>query len=115
MAAEASGRLFKGLVFFLAREVPREALSFVIGCCGGEVAWEGEGSPMDEQSEAITHHVCDRPRQGHRFLGREYVQPQWTFDSVNFKILCPVRFQPPVINEPLFPWSSGSCTRSGEH
>lgn len=91
LAAEASGRLFRGLVFFLSREVPREALSFVIRSCGGEVAWEGEGSPLAEADDAVTHHVCDRPKQGHRFIGREYVQPQWVFDSVNFKILCPVR------------------------
>lgn len=71
--------------------MPREALSFVIRSCGGEVAWEGEGSPLAESAEAVTHHVCDRPKQGHRYIGREYVQPQWVFDSVNFKILCPVR------------------------
>lgn len=29
----------------------------------------------------------DRPKQGHRFLSREYVQPQWVFDSANFRVL----------------------------
>ena len=31
--------------------------------------------------------VVDRPTQGHRFLSREYVQPQWVFDSANFRVL----------------------------
>lgn len=29
--------------------------------------------------------VVDRPSQGHRFLSRAYVQPQWVFDSANFR------------------------------
>lgn len=31
--------------------------------------------------------MVDRPTQGHRFLSREYVQPQWVFDSANFRVL----------------------------
>lgn len=65
-----------------------------------QVAWEGEGSPYDEAADAVTHHVCDRPKQGHRFLGREYVQPQWLFDSVNFKIICPAEPYAPGIPPP---------------
>jgi len=38
--------------------------------------WHGEGSPLAETSESVTHHIVDRPVQGHRFLTREYVQPQ---------------------------------------
>ncbi|KAL0055526.1 hypothetical protein WJX82_001523 [Trebouxia sp. C0006] len=80
-------RLFKGLVFFLGREVPREQLLFVIRAFGGVVAWQGEGSPMDESDERITHQIVDRPTQGHKFLSRQYVQPQWVFDSTNFRVL----------------------------
>lgn len=29
----------------------------------------------------------DRPTQGHRHLSREYVQPQWVFDSANWRVL----------------------------
>ncbi|GLI67532.1 hypothetical protein VaNZ11_011746, partial [Volvox africanus] len=79
--------LFRGLVFFLGREVPREPLMLVIRAFGGVAAWDGEGSSHDEASEAITHQVVDRPSQGHRFLSREYVQPQWVFDSANFRVL----------------------------
>eukprot|EP00898_Chlorokybus_atmophyticus_P005915 jgi/Chlat1/6324/Chrsp44S05895 len=82
--------LFSGLVFFLAREVPREALLFVIRAFGGTVGWQGEGSPFDESDTSITHQVVDRPTQGHRYLSRQYVQPQWAFDSVNQKFLLPV-------------------------
>ena len=37
------------------------------------------GCVCDEQ-------VIDRPTQGHRFLSRQYVQPQWVFDSANFRV-----------------------------
>ncbi|GAX74298.1 hypothetical protein CEUSTIGMA_g1747.t1 [Chlamydomonas eustigma] len=87
--ASVCGALFKGLVFFLAREVPREPLLLVIRAFGGTVAWAGEGSPMGESDEAITHQVVDRPVQGHRFLSRRYVQPQWVLDSANFRVLMP--------------------------
>ncbi|PRW18309.1 pescadillo-family BRCT domain-containing [Chlorella sorokiniana] len=79
--------LFKGLVFFLGREVPREQLLLIIRAFGGEAGWDGEGSPLAEGDERITHQVVDRPTQGHRFLSREYVQPQWVFDSANFRVL----------------------------
>lgn len=34
--------------------------------------------------------IVDRPTQGHKFLSREYVQPQWIYDCVNARILLPV-------------------------
>ncbi|CAI5479542.1 unnamed protein product [Closterium sp. Yama58-4] len=85
----ACRRLFKGLVFFLGREVPREPLLFVIRAFGGRASWEGEGAPAPETDEAITHQVVDRPQQKHRILSREYVQPQWVFDCANARILLP--------------------------
>ena len=33
--------------------------------------------------------IVDRDAQGHRFLSREYVQPQWIFDCVNARIILP--------------------------
>ena len=49
--------LFRGLVFFLGREVPQEPLLFVIRAFGGTVAWDGESSPLKEADESITHQV----------------------------------------------------------
>lgn len=62
---------------------------------GGVAAWEGEGSPYGENAEEITHQVVDRPTQGHRFLARQYVQPQWVFDSANARVLMPVDLYEP--------------------
>ncbi|KAM7278312.1 hypothetical protein ACFE04_005446 [Oxalis oulophora] len=81
--------LFKDMKFFLSREVPRESLLFVIPAFGGVVSWEGEGSPFKESDESITHQIVDRPTQGHLYLSREYVQPQWIYDCINARILLP--------------------------
>jgi pescadillo protein len=84
--------LFDGCRFFLSREVPREALTFIIRCFGGAASWEttsGKGASLSEPDEGVTHQVVDRPLQAHRFLGRHYVQPQWVFDSVNRGRLLP--------------------------
>lgn len=82
-------RLFKGLKFFLGREVPRESLLFVIRSFGGDVSWDGLGAPFPESDEDISYQVVDRPSQGHTFLSRTYVQPQWVYDSVNARLLLP--------------------------
>lgn len=39
--------------------------------------------------------MVDRPTQGHKFLSREYVQPQWVFDSANFRVLLPADLYAP--------------------
>ncbi|XP_016433662.1 pescadillo homolog [Nicotiana tabacum] len=82
--------LFKDVKFFLSREVPRESLLFVIPAFGGIVSWDGEGAPFKETDQSITHQIVDRPTQGHKFLSREYVQPQWIYDCINARILLPV-------------------------
>ncbi|KAK6913075.1 BRCT domain [Dillenia turbinata] len=81
--------LFKDLKFFLSREVPRESLLFVISAFGGLVSWEGDGAPLKESDQSITHQIVDRPTQGHLFLSREYIQPQWVYDCVNARIILP--------------------------
>eukprot|EP00242_Pyramimonas_sp_CCMP2087_P007284 CAMPEP_0198207012 /NCGR_PEP_ID=MMETSP1445-20131203/10507_1 /TAXON_ID=36898 /ORGANISM="Pyramimonas sp., Strain CCMP2087" /LENGTH=627 /DNA_ID=CAMNT_0043879893 /DNA_START=150 /DNA_END=2033 /DNA_ORIENTATION=- len=86
---ELCEKMFKGKKFFLAREVNRESLFFVLKSFGGEVGWDGPQSPFDDSDEDITHHVCDRPTQKHRFLSVEYVQPQWVYDCVNFQVMIP--------------------------
>lgn len=83
--------LFKDLKLFLGREVPRESLLFVIRAFGGVASWDGDGAPFKESDEDITHQIIDRPTQGHIFLSRDYVQPQWVYDSVNIRILLPTQ------------------------
>ncbi|KAL4686719.1 hypothetical protein H8957_004885 [Semnopithecus entellus] len=92
-AQEKHKKLFEGLKFFLNREVPREALAFIIRSFGGEVSWDKSlciGATYDVTDSRITHQVVDRPGQQTSVIGRCYVQPQWVFDSVNARLLLPV-------------------------
>ncbi|XP_038215137.1 pescadillo homolog [Zerene cesonia] len=85
--------LFKGLRFFLNREVPREPLVFIIRCFGGEVSWDRDhfvGATFDESDESIAYQIVDRPSMDKQYLSRYYVQPQWVFDSVNARTLLPI-------------------------
>ncbi|XP_055610416.1 pescadillo homolog [Uranotaenia lowii] len=84
--------LFKGLKFFINREVPREPLVFIIRCFGGRVSWDRNlfvGATFDESDETITHQIVDRPSLNKQYISRDYVQPQWIFDSVNQRKLLP--------------------------
>ena len=75
-------RLFEGCQFFLSREVPREALTFVIRSFGGTVSWEATdapGSSYPEADESITHQVVDRPVQTHCFLSRYVTGFKFTY------------------------------------
>uniref|UniRef100_A0A8C6G3Y3 Pescadillo homolog n=1 Tax=Moschus moschiferus TaxID=68415 RepID=A0A8C6G3Y3_MOSMO len=92
-AQEKHRKLFEGLKFFLNREVPREALAFVIRSFGGLVSWDKSlciGATYDVTDPGITHQIVDRPGQQTPVIGRYYVQPQWVFDSVNARLLLPV-------------------------
>ncbi|XP_058800305.1 pescadillo homolog [Phymastichus coffea] len=85
--------LFKGLKFYINREVPRESLVFVIRCFGGEVSWDKllfVGSTFDVNDETITHHIVDRSSMDNQYLSRYYIQPQWIFDCINARELLPV-------------------------
>lgn len=78
--------LFHDAVFWLSREVPRYSLEFVIRCFGGRVGWDatsGSGSPYQMDDPRITHHIMDRTGVSDRMDGREYLQPQWVYDSIN--------------------------------
>lgn len=82
--------MFKGLKFFINREVPREPLVFIIRCFGGEVSWDKDhfvGATFDETDESIAYQIVDRPSMDKQYLSRYYVQPQWVFDSVNARTL----------------------------
>lgn len=85
--------LFKGLKFYINREVPRESLVFVVRSCEGEVSWDASifpGATFDEADESITHQIVDRPTIEKQYLSRYYIQPQWVFDCINFRRLLPV-------------------------
>ncbi|KAK6024654.1 BRCA1 protein [Ostertagia ostertagi] len=74
--------LFKGLVFFLNRETPKEALTLIIRNCGGVVGWSGGPTNLEESNSSITHQIVDRPMS--KFdVNRRYIQPQWVFDCLN--------------------------------
>ncbi|KAK8803499.1 hypothetical protein WA158_001193 [Blastocystis sp. Blastoise] len=81
--------LFGGLVFFICREVPRESVEFIVRCFGGEVGWQGEGSPYSYSDSRITHVIMDRPNIINKIDNREYLQPQWVYDSINNEMLLP--------------------------
>lgn len=76
LAEEKLGRLktlFKDCKFFLSRETPREALTFVIRSFGGVASWDEASAPgatYAESDDSITHQIMDRPSQSHRFLSR---------------------------------------------
>jgi len=107
--------VFRGLRIFINREVPLRPIYFVLLCGGAtEVGWErgataggssGSGSAFSIGSKNITHHVIDRPAdQLEKRAGREYVQPQWVFDSFNTGVLlligpyAPGRSPPPHLS-----------------
>ncbi|XP_055922113.1 pescadillo homolog [Eupeodes corollae] len=84
--------LFKGLKFFVSREVPREPLVILIRSFGGKVSWDKtvfDGATFDETDETITHQIVDRPSMSKQYISRDYIQPQWVFDSVNQRNLLP--------------------------
>ncbi|MEE6514725.1 hypothetical protein FKM82_023060 [Ascaphus truei] len=90
---EKQKSLFVGLKFFLNREVPREALAFIVRSFGGEVSWDSSlciGATYDASDPSITHHIMDRPSIQNQIINRYYVQPQWVFDSVNGRLRLPV-------------------------
>ncbi|KAL0228677.1 hypothetical protein GEMRC1_013297 [Eukaryota sp. GEM-RC1] len=68
----------------LGREVPRGIFSFLVKALGGVVAWDDVDSPIKNDDQSISIEICDRPKPLTQFAGREYVQPQWLVDCLNF-------------------------------
>jgi len=97
---------FRSLRVYVNREVPLRSVYFVL-LCGGveEVGWErgasedggaGRGSAFASSAENITHQVVDRPPANLQTVpGREYIQPQWVFDSFNVGCQLPVALYAP--------------------
>ncbi|KAF8822506.1 BRCA1 C Terminus (BRCT) domain-containing protein [Cardiosporidium cionae] len=85
--------LFAGSVFLVSREVTLSPISLIILSGGGQVTWQGEGAPLEESNPSITHQIVDRPLEHFKRridVLREYVQPQWVFDSFNCRVLLPI-------------------------
>jgi pescadillo len=103
--AAVCASLLRGRIVFISRECPREPLLLVVRAFGGVAAWEGEGSPHSAGDPAITHAVVDRPLASVAGTGKgvggkfapntQLVQPQWVFDSANFRVLMPERLYAP--------------------
>lgn len=94
-------RPLAGSQIFISREVPLKMLAFVLQCMGATISFprqqpleetdgkEGGAPPaltaslLNEDDPSLTHQIVDRPALSRMFVGREYVQPQWVFDSLN--------------------------------
>jgi pescadillo protein len=88
---KSQSQLFGKLKFFVNREVPLEWLQLCTLSFGAQIGWDGLMSPFDSKDPGITHHVVDKPMQGASDLSREYIQPQWVFDSINAQMLLPAQ------------------------
>uniref|UniRef100_A0A914XB30 BRCT domain-containing protein n=1 Tax=Plectus sambesii TaxID=2011161 RepID=A0A914XB30_9BILA len=83
--------LFASCRFFLNREVPKEALTFIVRCCGGMTSWAlGPGATYSEEDQRITHQIIDRPKLQGKKISRLYAQPQWIFDCFNARRRLPI-------------------------
>jgi len=100
-AATRMKTTFRGLRIFISREVPLRPVYFSLLCGGATaVGWErgaasavarADGSAFAVGNKTITHQIMDRPPEGVELLeGREYIQPQWVFDSFNSGCLLPI-------------------------
>ncbi|PWA57822.1 pescadillo-related protein [Artemisia annua] len=36
--------------------------------------------------------IVDRPTQSHKFISKEYIQPQWVFNCINARIILPTEY-----------------------
>ena len=93
-------KIFQHLKFFVNREVPLQWLQLCIISFGGQVGWHGNGSPFTLDDESVTHHIVDRPMTDGFNTSRDYVQPQWVFDSINARMRLPVYKYKPGVSLP---------------
>ena len=82
--------IFKNFTFFISRECQFLPLALVIRSAGGRICWAEDEHKSSMDSEGITHVVMDRPGEVNRLPDREYLQPQWVFDSYNEQLCLPV-------------------------
>lgn len=106
LPADQQDRIFSNLRFHVSREVPREPLEIVL-LSGGADMISMSAAPADVEKAPLTHCIVDRPPHniagvaGQMVAGREYVQPQWAFDSLNAGVpLPPGEYKPGEILPP---------------
>ena len=88
--------LFSKYKFYVNREVPLDWMQFCILAFGGHIGWESPLSPYGAGDACVTHHVIDRPLDADKALQtREYIQPQWIFDSINMNLALPTQHYRP--------------------
>jgi pescadillo protein len=85
-------KLFEGFTFFVSREIQKELFEFCIKAFGGRVVYHIDNYKSEVyRSPEITHVLVDKPLDFvDKVVNREYVQPQWVCDSINFNVLLPV-------------------------
>jgi len=99
--AQEEAPIFDGLTFVLGREVPVDSVEFVLLCGGAKVLREDQLTDEQMRSHTVTHQIMDRPTLKHNILSREYIQPQWVYDSINALCLLPTEpYQPGTIPPP---------------
>ena len=85
-----SAGIFKNYTFFISRECQFLPIALTIRSAGGRVCWADDEAKSSMHSEGVTHVVIDRPGDIERLPDREYIQPQWVFDSFNEQLCLPV-------------------------
>lgn len=124
-------RLLTGARVYLGREVPKQSVAFVLQCMGASVSFPSLGDEeestvkhsfplLTEDDPRLTHQIVDRPTLNRMFTGREYVQPQWVFDSLNMDKLLPMdeyrigTTLPPHLSPFVQPEEDEAMEREGE-
>jgi pescadillo protein len=123
-ATQSTPVLFDNMTFFLSRETPRTSFEFMVKALGGKIGWsasQGSSSPFQEENDAITHVIIDRPirtdvveseAERLRRFNRKYIQPQWIVDCINAGKLLPedLYSQGRTLPPHLSPFGEGSST-----
>lgn len=84
-------KLFNGLCIFISREVQKDLFEFCLKSFSGKVIYHIDNFESDAYKDPrITHVLVDKPLDFvDQLPNREYVQPQWVCDSINFNVLLP--------------------------
>jgi pescadillo protein len=82
--------IFKNYKFFISRECQFLPIALCIRSAGGKVCWADDEAKSSMEAAGVTHVIMDRPGEIEKLPDREYVQPQWVFDSFNEQLCLPV-------------------------